>query len=58
MPKDGRVLVRFKSKGTAFDDDISLHYPSDKPLFKASRLNVGRIYDAGSYAAELGLDLH
>ena len=51
MPKSGRVLVRFKSKGTAFDDDISLHYPSDKPLFKASRLNVGRIYDAGSYTA-------
>jgi len=51
MPKGGRVLVRFKSKGTAFDDDISLHYPSDKPLFKASSLNVGRIYDAGSYTA-------
>jgi hypothetical protein len=51
MPKTGRVLVRFKSRGTAFDDDISLHYPSDKPLFKASSSNVGKVYDAGTYTA-------
>jgi C1A family cysteine protease len=51
MPKGGRVLVRFKSKGTAFDNDISLHYPSDKPLFRASSSNVGRIYDAGTFTA-------
>ncbi len=51
MPKGGRVLIRFKSKGTAFDNDISLHYPSDKPLFKASSSNVGRVYDAGTFTA-------
>ncbi len=27
MPKQGRVIVRFKSKNTSLDDEIWLHYP-------------------------------
>lgn len=56
MPKTGRVMVRFKSRGTAFDDDISLHYPANKPLFIASSSNVGQVYDAGTFTAGSRLD--
>lgn len=56
MPKNGRVLVRLKSKGTAFDDRISLHYPADKPLFVASSINIGQVYDAGTFVAGTRLD--
>jgi hypothetical protein len=51
MPINGRVLVRFKSRGSAFDDDISLYYPSSKLIFKASNANIGQVYDAGTFTA-------
>ena len=56
MPKNGRVLVRLKSKGTAFDDSISLHYPTDKLLFVASSINIDQVYDAGTFTAGTKLD--
>ena len=51
MPTAGKVTVRFKSKGTAFDDELWLMYPLELPIFKASSNNLGQIYDVGTYAA-------
>jgi hypothetical protein len=56
MAKTGRVLVRFKSRGTAFDDRISLHYLTYKPLFVASSINIGQVYDVGIFTAGTKLD--
>ena len=49
MPKDGRVIVRFKSKNTTLDDEIWLHYPEDKLIFRAQDSEIGKFYDLGTY---------
>jgi len=51
MPKAGKVTVRFKSKVTAFDDELWLAYPEDKLIFKVSSNNLGQTYDVGTFAA-------
>jgi hypothetical protein len=51
MPTAGKVTVKFKSKGAAFDDELWLTYPEEKPIFKASSTNLGRTYDVGTFAA-------
>ena len=49
MPKEGRVIVRFKSKNTTLDDEIWLHYPEDKLIFRAQDSEIGKFYDLGTY---------
>ncbi len=49
MPKTGRVIVRFKSKNTSLDDEIWLHYPEDKLIFRAQDEEIGKFYDLGTY---------
>ena len=49
MPKQGRVIVRFKSKNTSLDDEIWLHYPEDKLIFRAQDSEIGKFYDLGTY---------
>jgi C1A family cysteine protease len=51
MPKAGKVTVRFKSKGTVFDDELWLAYPLELLIFKASSSNLGQTYDVGTFAA-------
>ena len=51
MPTAGKVTVRFKSKVTAFDDELWLAYPEEKTIFKASTNNLGQTYDVGTFEA-------
>lgn len=51
MPKDGRVFVRLKEKNTAFDDEIRLYYPEDKPIFSVTDANIGKPFELGSFGA-------
>ncbi len=49
MPKEGRVIVRFKGKSTALDDEIWLHYPEDKLIFRAQDSEIGKYFDLGTF---------
>ena len=51
MPTTGKVTVRFKGKGTAFDDELWLAYTLEVLIFKASSNNLGQTYDAGTFEA-------
>jgi len=49
MPKQGRVIVRFKGKNTSLEDEIWQHVPESRPIFRASSSEVGKSYDLGVY---------
>ena len=51
IPKAGKVTVRFKSKMTAFDDELWLAYPDERLILKASSNNLGKTYDVGTFVA-------
>jgi hypothetical protein len=51
MPKDGRVFVRLTGKNTAFDDELSLYYPEDRPIFDVVDSNIGTPFEIGSFSA-------
>jgi hypothetical protein len=51
MPRAGKVTVRFRSLGTAFDDELWLAYPEERLIFKASKNNLGQTYDMGTFEA-------
>jgi len=55
VPKDGRVIATFKSKGTAFDDEFGLYKPSEKLIFKATDANLGKTFDLGTFKAGTSL---
>jgi len=49
MPKQGRVIVRFKGKNTTLDDEIWQHFPENRLIFRASSSEIGKLYDLGVY---------
>lgn len=49
MPKQGRVIVRFKGKNTTLEDEIWQHFPESRLIFSASSSQVGKFYDLGVY---------
>jgi hypothetical protein len=51
MPKDGRVLVTFKSKVTKLQDEFRLAYPQDRLIFNADDSNKGKTFDLGTFQA-------
>lgn len=51
MPKDGRVLVTFKSKVTRFQDEFRLKSPQDKLIFKSDSSSLGKSFDLGTFRA-------
>jgi C1A family cysteine protease len=51
MPKDGRVFVRLNGKNTAFEDEVRLYYPEDKPIFNVVESNIGKSFEIGSFSA-------
>jgi hypothetical protein len=55
MPKTGKVVAKFKSKGGDFENEFRLHMPVDKPIFKATNAEVGKTYNVGNYLAGVKL---
>ncbi|MDM7933871.1 MAG: C1 family peptidase [Methanothrix sp.] len=49
MPRDGRVVVRFKGKSTDLKDEIWLESPERRQLFQAERALPGEVFYVGSY---------
>jgi hypothetical protein len=49
MPKQGRVIVRFKGKNTSLEDEIWQNVPESRPIFRASSSEIGKSYDLGVY---------
>jgi C1A family cysteine protease len=49
MPKEGRVFARFKERNTALDNEVWLHYPEKKLIFKAVDENRGRLFEVGTF---------
>jgi len=57
MPKDGRVIVRFKEKNSSLEDEIWLHYPEARLIFSARSSEIGKSYDLGTYPSGSRLTL-
>ncbi len=51
MPKSGRVIVRFTGKSTTLEDEIWLHRPEEKLIFRAVDSDLGKIHDLGAFPA-------
>lgn len=49
MPKDGRVLVTFKSKSTQLVNEFLLSSPQETTIFKAEDANRGKTFDLGLF---------
>ncbi len=49
MPKEGRVIVRFKGKNTTQENEIWQHFPDSRLIFRAISSEIGKIYDLGVY---------
>ena len=49
MPKQGRVIVRFKGMNTTLVDEIWQHSPENRLIFRASSSEIGKLYDLGVY---------
>ncbi|MFZ2473336.1 MAG: C1 family peptidase [Methanothrix sp.] len=49
MPKQGRVIVRFKGMNTTMVDEIWQHSPESRLIFSASSSQIGKFYDLGVY---------
>ncbi len=57
MPREGRVFARFKEKNTAFNDEVWLHYPEKKLIFKATDDNLGKLFEIGTFRSSTRLIL-
>jgi C1A family cysteine protease len=51
MPKTGKVVVKFKSRQAAFDNEFRLYRPVDKSIFMAINANVGKTFEVGTFSA-------
>lgn len=51
MPKQGRVIVRFKGKNTTQENEIWQHLPDSRLIFRASDSEIGKLYDLGVYSS-------
>jgi hypothetical protein len=49
MPKQGRVIVRFKGMNTTLVDEIWQYSPENRLIFRASSSEIGKLYDLGVY---------
>jgi len=49
MPKDGRVVVRYKEKNTAMNDEVWLHSPDKKLIFKTAETAPGSAFHIGTF---------
>jgi C1A family cysteine protease len=49
MPKEGRVFTRFKEKNTALDNEVWLHHPEKKLIFNATDVNLGKLFEIGTF---------
>jgi hypothetical protein len=49
MPKQGRVIIRFKGMNTTQVDEIWQYSPENRLIFRASSSEIGKLYDLGVY---------
>ena len=49
MPKQGRVIIRFKGMNTTLVDEIWQYSPENRLIFRASSSEIGKLYDLGVY---------
>ena len=51
MPKNGRVVARFLSKRTSFDNEFRLFSPQpEQSIFLANNANLGKTFDVGQFS--------